>query len=284
MPTLSTVLLSIKGEVRKANLQLNSNGDLVMDTIQKYFKKKDEPECVCCYEYDNKFIFIFGYKKGKKGTENKIELPDPYVETTLFGDALIIASLSNKWDNPVPFTVEQWNTFYNGVGDAGDEGDEDEDEDEEDLNRPQASFSSNASLSFRPCVSRFSMNSPSVASLVYRLLCVGSGVGFQGSKGLLCLSACTEYPVPYSIVAIPSMLSSSSSSSLSLLYPGPKSLRLFDCEWGRGSGSSLTSFHCAYSLGVISPHSRKYLRGSLGSIRGYILCSCSCSPTVGVTT
>lgn len=128
MPTLSTVLLSIKGEVRKANLQLNSNGDLVMDTIQKYFKKKDEPECVCCYEYDNKFIFIFGYKKGKKGTENKIELPDPYVETTLFGDALIIASLSNKWDNPVPFTVEQWNTFYNGVGDAGDEGDEDEDE------------------------------------------------------------------------------------------------------------------------------------------------------------
>ena len=133
MPTLSTVLLSIKGEVRKANLQLNSGGDLVMDTIQKYFKKKDEPECVCCYEYDNKFIFIFGYKKGKKGTENKTELPDPYVETTLFGDALIIASLSNKWDNPVPFTVEQWNTFYNGAGDEGDEdeegeGDEDEDE------------------------------------------------------------------------------------------------------------------------------------------------------------
>ena len=133
MPTLSTVLLSIKGEVRKANLQLNSGGDLVMDTIKKYFKKKDEPECVCCYEYDNKFIFIFGYKKGKKGTENKTELPDPYVETTLFGDALIIASLSNKWDNPVPFTVEQWNTFYNGAGDAGDEdedeeGDEDEDE------------------------------------------------------------------------------------------------------------------------------------------------------------
>ena len=68
MPTLSTVLLSIKGEVRKANLQLNSGGDLVMDTIQKYFKKKDEPECICYYEYDNKVIFIFGYKKGKKVT------------------------------------------------------------------------------------------------------------------------------------------------------------------------------------------------------------------------
>ena len=60
MPTLSTVLLSIKGEARKANLQLSSNGDLTMDTIQKYFKKKDEPEQACYYEYDNKFIFIFG--------------------------------------------------------------------------------------------------------------------------------------------------------------------------------------------------------------------------------
>ena len=132
MPTLSTVLLSIKGEVRKANLQLNSNNDLTMDTIQKYFKKKDEPERACCYEYDNKFIFIFGYKKGKKGTENKTELPDPYAETTLFGDALVIVSLSNKWESPVPFTVEQWNTFYNGAGDEGDEDEEDDEEDDED--------------------------------------------------------------------------------------------------------------------------------------------------------
>jgi hypothetical protein len=134
MPTLSTVLLSIKGEVRKANLQLNSGGDLAMDTIQKYFKKKDEPECICCYEYDNKFIFIFGYKKGKKGTENKTELPDPFVETVIFGDALVVASLSNKWEIPVSFTVEQWNTFYNGVGDEAEEDvDDDDDEDEDEV-------------------------------------------------------------------------------------------------------------------------------------------------------
>ena len=131
MPTLSTVLLSIKGEVRKATLQLSNSNNITIDAIQKYFKKKDEPECICCYEYDSKFIFIFGYKKGKKGTENKTELPDPYVETTLFGDALVIASLSNKWDNPIPVTVEQWNTFYNGDINEGDE-DEDEDENEDD--------------------------------------------------------------------------------------------------------------------------------------------------------
>lgn len=132
MPTLSTVLLSIKGEVRKANLQLTSNGDLTMDIIQKYFKKKDEPEQVCQYAYDNKYVFIFGYKKGKKGTENKIELPEPYTEHTLFGDALVIVSLLNNWSQPITFTVDQWNTFHNSSGDEEDEDEEDE-EDEENI-------------------------------------------------------------------------------------------------------------------------------------------------------
>ena len=78
MPILSTVVLTTKGEVKKTNLLLSEDGTVTMDTIQKYFKKKDIPENVCYYEYDYKYIFVFGYKKGKKGTENKTELPDPY--------------------------------------------------------------------------------------------------------------------------------------------------------------------------------------------------------------
>ena len=133
MPTLSTIILSIKGEARKANLQLTDNSNLTIETLQKYFKKKDEPEQVCYYEYDNKIIFIFGYKKGKKGTENKIELPDPYSDIILFGDALVIVSLSNKWENPVPYTVDQWNTFCigNSVKDEVEELSDDEDVEEE---------------------------------------------------------------------------------------------------------------------------------------------------------
>lgn len=131
MPTLSTVLLSIKGEVRKANLQLTSESELNIEIIQKYFKKKDEPEQICHYEYDNKIIFIFGYKKGKKGTENKIELPDPYTSTIIFGDALVIVSMNHKWHAPIPFTIEQWNTFYNEGYAQEDNEDENEEEDEE---------------------------------------------------------------------------------------------------------------------------------------------------------
>jgi transcription elongation factor S-II len=131
MPVLSTVLLSIKGEVRKANLQLNENSNLDIETLQKYFKKKDEPERVCYYEWDNKIIFIFGYKKGKKGTENKTELLEPYSETTIFGDALVVCSLSNKWEQPIPFTVDQWNLFYNKTENE-EEAEDDESESEED--------------------------------------------------------------------------------------------------------------------------------------------------------
>jgi len=125
MPILSTVVLTTKGEVKKTNLLLSEDGTVTMDTIQKYFKKKDIPENVCYYEYDYKYIFVFGYKKGKKGTENKTELPDPYSGLVLFGDILILVSLTHTWDNPIPCTVEQWNSFYNeGI---------DEDEEEEEI-------------------------------------------------------------------------------------------------------------------------------------------------------
>jgi hypothetical protein len=49
MPTLSTVLLSIKGEARKANLTLNENINLSIEILQKDFKKKESE-----IENDNK--------------------------------------------------------------------------------------------------------------------------------------------------------------------------------------------------------------------------------------
>ena len=110
MSTLSTVVLTTKGEIKKASLQL-TKGILNIDTIQKYFKKKEIPENLGYYEYEEKNIYLFGYKKGKKGTENKTELPEPYSEVTLFGDIILIVSLSNTWENPIPFTADQWTIF-----------------------------------------------------------------------------------------------------------------------------------------------------------------------------
>ncbi len=131
MPVLNTVLLSTKGEVRKANIQLSSEGSVTIDILQKYFKKKDEPEQICKYEIDNKKIFIFGYKKGKKGTENKTKLPHPNSDVTMFGDAIILVAISNTWSNPIPYTSEQWAKLYNN--DKKEEKEEEDDEDDEDL-------------------------------------------------------------------------------------------------------------------------------------------------------
>jgi len=136
MTSLSTVVLSTKGEVRKANLTLTSDGTLTIENIQKYLKKKEQPERVCYYEYENKTFFVFGYTKGKKGTENKTELPDPYSGTALFGDAIVIASITHQWEQPIHITTEQWNAFYQDVG--GEEEDEDEEDETEEAEEDDA--------------------------------------------------------------------------------------------------------------------------------------------------
>ena len=132
MSSLATIVLSIKGEARKVNLTLNGDSSLSIETLQKYFKKKDEPENICCYNYDNKHIFIFGYKKGKKGTENKTELPEPYSDIALFGDAIVVVSQSKKWNNPIPYTVDQWNVFMIGADKEKDDETDDEEQSEDD--------------------------------------------------------------------------------------------------------------------------------------------------------
>jgi DNA-directed RNA polymerase subunit M/transcription elongation factor TFIIS len=113
MPQITSVLLTAKGDTRKANLQLLENNTLSLDIIQKYFKKKEVPERVCYYENDNKYIFIFGYTNGKKDKQSTIKLPDPYNDMTLYGDTLVIVSLDNKWENAISYTIDQWNGFCN---------------------------------------------------------------------------------------------------------------------------------------------------------------------------
>jgi len=126
MTSLSTVVFTTKGEVKKANVSLSADGTCTLENLQRYFKKKEEPEMIGYYEHNHNILFLFGYKKGKKGTENRTELPEPHSEWSLFGDILLIASLNHTWEHPIPFTVDQWNSFY-----QGDEEDEEEDEEEE---------------------------------------------------------------------------------------------------------------------------------------------------------
>ena len=112
MTTVPTVLLSAKGDTRKANILIENDGSTNLVHIQKYFRKKETPEIIGFYESDSKYFTLFGYKKGKTGTENKTELPAPYHTLPLFGDIIVLASLTKDWTRPLPFTTEQWADFY----------------------------------------------------------------------------------------------------------------------------------------------------------------------------
>jgi DNA-directed RNA polymerase subunit M/transcription elongation factor TFIIS len=77
-------------------------------------------------------IHLFGYKTGKAGTENKHDLPAPYDETVLYGEAVLVATNGTAL---ATFTTAQYTTFYNektgAVSDSENESEEEVDSDVE---------------------------------------------------------------------------------------------------------------------------------------------------------
>jgi len=128
--TVSTVLLTVKGECRKANLPLGQGGRIDIDTLQKYVKRKEAPEEVATYTIDERQLTIFGYRKGKKGSENKTALPFPHSETVLYGDMIVLLHLGS-WEEPLPYTMEQWMAFYQRMSEEQPEEEEDEEKEKE---------------------------------------------------------------------------------------------------------------------------------------------------------
>jgi transcription elongation factor S-II len=128
--TLTTVLLSTKGEIKKANITCNDDGEVTLETIQKYFRKKELPEEICHYVFRERKFTLIGYKKGKSGTENKHVLPAPHDKHPRFGDILVIqVNNGDSWsDSPLPMTAEQWKDFIDHQEQADDASSEDSDD------------------------------------------------------------------------------------------------------------------------------------------------------------
>jgi DNA-directed RNA polymerase subunit M/transcription elongation factor TFIIS len=108
MPSLSTVVLSLKGELRKAQVKLDESNKATSEVAQAYFRKKATPMEIGHLEYGDLIVYLVGYKEGKSGTENKCPLPAPYDKLILYGDVLLFAAKGNSWENPLPFTVADW--------------------------------------------------------------------------------------------------------------------------------------------------------------------------------
>ena len=132
-PMMTSILvLTQKAEVKSGKLNVEAGKEVTLEIIQKYFKKKTEPEILGTYNYKSLTLFLFGYTTGKVGTENKHELPPPHDSQLVFGDIILLASKSeNSFMNPVPFKLEDYEVFYSKAYGGFDELDEEDEEDEE---------------------------------------------------------------------------------------------------------------------------------------------------------
>jgi DNA-directed RNA polymerase subunit M/transcription elongation factor TFIIS len=125
----SVLILTQKAEVKTAKL---TTLNVTFKDIQKYFKKKTEPEVLGTYTYKTVALFLIGYTSGKAGTENKHEFPPPHDTTLAFGDIMLIASKDeNSFSNPVVFKSEDYETFYARAFGGFEDLDSDEEDTEE---------------------------------------------------------------------------------------------------------------------------------------------------------
>ncbi len=108
---IQTVCITSKGELKKAKVAL-TDGAVTVEAIQAYLKKKTTPEQLGKYTHEGTTIFLYGYKDGKAGSENKYEFAPPYDSLLPFGDVLLIASQSKSLTAPIAYTVAQWEAFY----------------------------------------------------------------------------------------------------------------------------------------------------------------------------
>jgi hypothetical protein len=128
----SFIILAAKGEVKSSILPAIEPGAGAEAAIAKALKRAKAPELIGTWSWRPK-LFLYGYKEGRAGTENKHDLIAPYDEVVLFGDAVIIASNDKSVEAGVTsFTPEQYKKFYNSKG-GGDIADADEQSDDEEL-------------------------------------------------------------------------------------------------------------------------------------------------------
>lgn len=139
MASVHGLLLTSKSEVKQAKISCaDPSQGVSMKDIQKYLKKKTDPEYIGNYPFKGKFLHLFGYQTGKAGTENKHEFPPPHDACMLFGDCLILVTMSDdNYSKPIPFKPEDYETFYTHAYGGFDDMDDEEEEEEEELELEQ---------------------------------------------------------------------------------------------------------------------------------------------------
>jgi hypothetical protein len=125
----SFILLAAKGSVKQGKLPDLKEG--IENALGKVLKRAKGPGLIGSWTYQKYKLYLYGYKEGRAGTENKNELAAPYEEEVVYGDACIVASLEKNPLKPAEFTADQYKKFYNSKFADDDDGEDDEDEEED---------------------------------------------------------------------------------------------------------------------------------------------------------
>jgi hypothetical protein len=126
---VNVVVLSATGESRTLKTTAIDATGASGATVAKALRRKAAAERIGTYTWKGRTLVLWGWSEGKAGTENKHELPPPYDELLLFGDAIVVAEGGD-------LTVEEWSVFYDaafgGFEDLDSENEEEEDEEDDD--------------------------------------------------------------------------------------------------------------------------------------------------------
>jgi transcription elongation factor S-II len=132
MSAIYGITLLAKGETKKIKLR-DGKGLLTKDALQTLMKKKTPLSNLGTFPYSGMTLTLFGYTTGKAGTENKHDLPPPLDAELYFSDILLVASKeADSWENPVSFSLEEYEKFYQKAFGGFDDVESDEDDDSDD--------------------------------------------------------------------------------------------------------------------------------------------------------
>ena len=118
------IVLQQKGTIRQTTI-----ASLDIEDISKVLRRAQSPEKIGVWVVEGTHYSIYGYTKGKVGTETKHELPSPFEETKLFGDILVLTYTTDGAIHAL--TTDLWKRFLESQKEEEEEEDVEEESESE---------------------------------------------------------------------------------------------------------------------------------------------------------